>query len=37
LRIDVKGDEQPKFIVRPLVADWYQREWHNSVLKPLVI
>ncbi|BCL35561.1 metallophosphoesterase family protein [Nostoc sp. MS1] len=37
LRIDVKGDEQPKFIVRPLVADWYQRQWHNSVLKPLVI
>ncbi|HEY9799116.1 MAG TPA: metallophosphoesterase [Leptolyngbyaceae cyanobacterium] len=37
LRIDVKGDEQPKFIVRPFVADWYQRQWHNSALKPLVI
>jgi hypothetical protein len=37
LRIDVKGGDQPKFIVRPLVADWYQRQWHNCELKPLVI
>ncbi|MDZ7961115.1 MAG: hypothetical protein RMY34_25095 [Aulosira sp. DedQUE10] len=27
LRIDVKGDGQPKFIVRPLVAEWHQRQW----------
>ncbi|MEH2249184.1 metallophosphoesterase family protein [Nostoc sp.] len=37
LRIDVKGDGQPKFIVRPLVAEWYQRQWHNSELEPLII
>lgn len=37
LRIDVKGDGQPKFIVRPLVAEWHQRKWHNSELEPLII
>ncbi|MHC5723933.1 MAG: metallophosphoesterase family protein [Nostoc sp.] len=37
LRIDVKGDGQPKFIVRPLVAEWHQRQWHNSELEPLII
>lgn len=37
LRIDVKGDEQPKFIVRPLVAEWYQRQWHNYELQSLMI
>ncbi|MBD2343543.1 metallophosphoesterase family protein [Anabaena subtropica] len=37
LRIDVTDDKQPKFIVRPLVADWYQRQWHNHELPPLVI
>ena len=37
LRIDVKGDGQPKFVVRPLVAEWYQRKWHNRELEPLII
>ncbi|MDZ7954352.1 metallophosphoesterase [Nostoc sp. DedQUE09] len=37
LRIDVKGDKQPKFIVRPLVTEWYQRQWHNRELEPLII
>jgi 3',5'-cyclic AMP phosphodiesterase CpdA len=37
LRIDVKGDAQPKFIIRPLVAEWYQRQWHNHELEPLII
>ncbi|MEH2237327.1 metallophosphoesterase family protein [Nostoc sp.] len=37
LRIDVKGDRQPKFIVRPLVAEWHQRQWHNRELEPLII
>ncbi|MHC5766478.1 MAG: metallophosphoesterase family protein [Nostoc sp.] len=37
LRIDVKGDGQPKFIVRPLVAEWHQRQWHNRELEPLII
>ncbi|MEH2318485.1 metallophosphoesterase family protein [Nostoc sp.] len=37
LRIDVKGDGQPKFIVRPLVAEWYQRQWHNRELEPIII
>lgn len=37
LRIDVKGEGHPKFIVRPLVAEWYQRKWHNRELEPLII
>ncbi|MCM0592497.1 MAG: metallophosphoesterase [Gloeotrichia echinulata IR180] len=37
LRIDVKGGNQPKFIIRPLIAEWYQRQWHNYELEPFVI
>ncbi|KAB8330709.1 metallophosphoesterase [Scytonema tolypothrichoides VB-61278] len=37
LRIDVKGGSTPKFIVRPLVAEWYQREWHNYEMQPFRI
>ncbi|MBW4560955.1 MAG: metallophosphoesterase [Mojavia pulchra JT2-VF2] len=45
LRIDVKGDggtnasgeRHANFIVRPLVADWYQRQWHNRELEPFKI
>lgn len=37
LRIDVKGEHHPKFIVRPLVAEWHQRQWHNRELEPLII
>ncbi|BAY42721.1 metallophosphoesterase [Scytonema sp. HK-05] len=37
LRIDVKGDRNPKFIIRPLVAEWYQRQWHNYEVEPFTI
>ncbi|MBD2387651.1 metallophosphoesterase family protein [Cylindrospermum sp. FACHB-282] len=37
LRIDVKGDRYPQFIVRPLVAEWYQQQWHNQELEPIII
>ncbi|MBW4635707.1 MAG: metallophosphoesterase [Iphinoe sp. HA4291-MV1] len=37
LRIDVKEGSTPKFIVRPLVAEWYQRQWHNRELQPFTI
>ncbi|WP_375499147.1 metallophosphoesterase family protein [uncultured Nostoc sp.] len=37
LRIDVKGEGHPKFIVRPLVSEWYQRQWHDRELEPLII
>jgi Calcineurin-like phosphoesterase len=37
LRIDVKGEHQPQFIIRPLVAEWYQRHWHHPELEPLII
>jgi hypothetical protein len=37
LRIDVTGDGQPKFIVRPLVAEWYQRQWCDRQIQPFEI
>ncbi len=37
IRIDVKGEGHPKFIVRPLVAEWYQRQWHQQELEPLIV
>ncbi|MBH8577313.1 metallophosphoesterase [Nostocaceae cyanobacterium CENA369] len=36
LRIDVRGDRHPQFIVRPLIAEWYQRQWHNYELEPFI-
>ncbi|TVP63287.1 MAG: metallophosphoesterase [Nodularia sp. (in: Bacteria)] len=37
VRIDVTGDAHPKFIVRPLVAEWYQRQWHNYEMASFTI
>ena len=37
LRIDVTGDRHPKFIVRPLVAEWHQRQWHNYEMASFTI
>ncbi|MEA5514632.1 metallophosphoesterase [Nodularia sp. UHCC 0506] len=37
LRIDVTGDAHPKFILRPLVAEWYQRQWHNYEMPSFTI
>ncbi|HEY9778966.1 MAG TPA: metallophosphoesterase, partial [Leptolyngbyaceae cyanobacterium] len=37
LRIDVKDGTPPKLIVRPFVAERYQRQWHNYELQPIVI
>ncbi|WGV25259.1 metallophosphoesterase family protein [Halotia branconii] len=37
IRIDIRGDRHPKFIVRPLVAEWYQRQWHNHEFEPFII
>lgn len=35
LRVDVTGDRHPQFILRPLVAEWHQRQWHNYEMQPL--
>ncbi|MDF5727533.1 MAG: metallophosphoesterase [Rhizonema sp. PD38] len=37
LRIDVKGGSPPKFIIRPLVAEWYHRQWHYPQIQQIVI
>ncbi|MEB3179072.1 MAG: metallophosphoesterase [Nostocaceae cyanobacterium] len=37
LRVDVKDGYPPKYIIRPLVAEWYQRQWHNREMDALVI
>jgi hypothetical protein len=35
LRVDVTGDRHPQFILRPLIAEWHQRQWHNYEMQPL--
>lgn len=37
LRIDVKDGCPPKFIIRPLVAERSQRQWHNYDIEPFAI
>ncbi len=37
LRIDVQAGDVPKFVIRPLVSEWYQRQWHNQEIEPFVI
>ena len=37
LRIDVKEGTPPKFVVKPLVAERYQREWHQPKIESFTI
>jgi hypothetical protein len=37
LRIDVKDGCPPQYIIRPLVAEWYQKQWHNYEMQSLTI
>ena len=37
LRIDVKDGRPPKFIVRPYIAEQFQRQWSTRQLEPFVI
>ncbi|BAY85047.1 metallophosphoesterase [Calothrix parasitica NIES-267] len=37
LRIDVKEGSPPKFVVKPLVAERYQREWHQPEMESFII
>jgi predicted phosphodiesterase len=37
LRVDVRSGTPPKFVIRPFVAEWYQREWHESPVNPFEI
>ena len=37
LRIDVKEGSPPKFVVKPLVAERYQREWHQPDIESFTI
>jgi predicted phosphodiesterase len=37
VRIDVRGGTPPKFVVKPLVAEWFQGEWFNKVMEPFEI
>lgn len=37
LRIDVQAGQPPKFVVRPLVAERYQRQWINRELQPFEV
>ncbi|MEC4812603.1 MAG: metallophosphoesterase [Scytonema sp. PMC 1069.18] len=37
VRIDVKGDRFPKFVVKPFVAERFQGEWYNRELEPIIL
>ncbi|MBD2778277.1 metallophosphoesterase family protein [Iningainema tapete] len=37
VRVDVQGASQPKFIIRPFVAERFQDEWYNRQLEPFTI
>jgi 3',5'-cyclic AMP phosphodiesterase CpdA len=37
LRIDVQAGNQPKFTVKPYVAEWHQRQWHEYAIDSFVI
>jgi hypothetical protein len=37
LRVDVQAGDIPKFIIRPLVSEWHQRQWHNLEIEPFTI
>ncbi len=37
LRIDVQDGKPPKFIIRPFIAERFQRKWNYSHIKPFVI
>ncbi|MBE9045068.1 metallophosphoesterase [Pleurocapsales cyanobacterium LEGE 10410] len=32
LRVDVRAGERPKFTVKPYVAEWHQRQWHEYAI-----
>ena len=32
LRIDVQAGNKPQFTVKPYVAEWHQRQWHEYAL-----
>ena len=37
LRIDVQAGSQPKFSIKPYVAEWSQRKWNEYAITPFVI
>nr|MDJ0577535.1 metallophosphoesterase [Xenococcaceae cyanobacterium MO_234.B1] len=37
LRINVNANAQPKFTVKPYVAEWHQRQWNEYALDPFTI
>mgnify|MGYP002777072723 CR=1 FL=1 len=37
IRIDVKDGRPPKFVVRPYVAEWFQRRWQEYAIDPFTI
>lgn len=37
LRIDVQAGCPPKFVVRPYVSEWYQRQWKDYEIEPFIL
>ncbi|MBF2066358.1 MAG: metallophosphoesterase [Calothrix sp. C42_A2020_038] len=34
IRIDVKAGDIPQFVVRPMIAEWHQRQWNEYEVEP---
>ncbi|HEY9617047.1 MAG TPA: metallophosphoesterase [Microcoleaceae cyanobacterium] len=37
LRIDVRSGTPPKFVIRPYIAEWFQRGWQEREVEPMVL
>ncbi|MEA5570280.1 metallophosphoesterase [Calothrix sp. UHCC 0171] len=37
IRVDVQAGDVPKFVIRPLVAEWYQRQWLHPEIEPFIV
>lgn len=37
LRIDVRSGTPPKFVIRPYIAEWFQRGWQEQEVEPMVL
>lgn len=37
LRIDVRSGKLPKFVIRPYIAEWFQRGWQEREVEPMVL
>ena len=37
IRVDVQAGSPPRFVVRPFVCEWFERDWKEYAMEPFVI